>query len=158
MKFREFTIQDAARVAILAGDESISRWTTNIPFPYNEADAVSWIVATSNNPSRRPFAIEVCNEIVGCISYWPYDADAVEVGYWVGTDYWGKGICSAALQSLINLDSFPKHMDIVAKVMKHNLASEKVLEKCGFKFYKQCVIKKLDQEIDGKYFIKKIKA
>ncbi|MBU2884675.1 GNAT family N-acetyltransferase [Gilvimarinus agarilyticus] len=154
MKLRKFTLEDAARVALLAGDESVSEWTANIPFPYSETDAINWITATSNNPDRHPFAIEVCNEIVGCVSYWPHDRKSVEVGYWVGKSYWGKGFCTTALQTLINLESFPVNVNIVAKVMAKNIASEKVLVKCGFSLSGQCAIKKHGNEISGKLFIK----
>ena len=49
MKLRKFTIQDANRVASLVGDESVSKWTSNIPFPYVEQDAIEWITGTATN-------------------------------------------------------------------------------------------------------------
>jgi RimJ/RimL family protein N-acetyltransferase len=53
-----------------------------------------------------------------------------EVGYWIGKDYWGKGIATTALiQFLEYIETRP----LYAHVAKHNIASRRVLEKCGFK-------------------------
>lgn len=52
-----------------------------------------------------------------------------EVGYWLGKEYWGKGIASAALKQFLELiETRP----LYAHVAKHNIASRRVLEKCGF--------------------------
>jgi len=51
------------------------------------------------------------------------------VGYWIGQDYWGKGIASLALPEFIaDIEERPLN----AHVAKHNIASVRVLEKCGF--------------------------
>jgi RimJ/RimL family protein N-acetyltransferase len=52
-----------------------------------------------------------------------------EVGYWIGSEYWGKGIATRALAAFLEHDrTRPLH----ARVAKHNVASVRVLEKCGF--------------------------
>jgi RimJ/RimL family protein N-acetyltransferase len=52
-----------------------------------------------------------------------------EVGYWLGRDFWGKGIATRALELMLALETTrPLH----ARVAKDNLASRRVLEKCGF--------------------------
>jgi Acetyltransferases, including N-acetylases of ribosomal proteins len=53
-----------------------------------------------------------------------------EVGYWLGKEFWGKGIASQALAQFLDLiETRP----LYAHVAKHNIASKRVLEKCGFK-------------------------
>ena len=52
-----------------------------------------------------------------------------EVGYWLGKEFWGKGIASQALTQLLSLI---KTRPLYAHVAKHNIASKRVLEKCGF--------------------------
>lgn len=52
-----------------------------------------------------------------------------EVGYWIGKDYWGKGVATQALSQFL---SFVKMRPLYAGVVKHNVASIRVLEKCGF--------------------------
>jgi RimJ/RimL family protein N-acetyltransferase len=52
-----------------------------------------------------------------------------EVGYWIGKPYWGKGIATRALsQFLSQVQTRP----LYAHVAKHNVASLRVLQKCGF--------------------------
>jgi RimJ/RimL family protein N-acetyltransferase len=51
------------------------------------------------------------------------------VGYWLGKAYWGKGIASDALTQLLGLVT---HRPLYAYVAAHNIASQKVLAKCGF--------------------------
>jgi RimJ/RimL family protein N-acetyltransferase len=52
-----------------------------------------------------------------------------EVGYWLGRDHYGKGIATRALAAF--LAEFPPR-PLYAHVAKHNRASIRVLEKCGF--------------------------
>ncbi len=57
-----------------------------------------------------------------------------EVGYWIGRQYWGKGVATSALiQFLSHEPARPLH----AHVAKHNIASARVLEKCGFRVVRE---------------------
>jgi RimJ/RimL family protein N-acetyltransferase len=52
-----------------------------------------------------------------------------EVGYWIGKKYWGKGIATRALSGFLSHETT---RPLYAQVAKHNAASIRVLEKCGF--------------------------
>ena len=53
-----------------------------------------------------------------------------EVGYWIGKEYWGKGIATKALSAFLDrVEARP----LYAHVAKHNIGSRRVLEKCGFR-------------------------
>jgi RimJ/RimL family protein N-acetyltransferase len=52
-----------------------------------------------------------------------------EVGYVLGKAFWGQGIATAALRQFIELDTV---RPLYAGVALHNVASRRVLEKCGF--------------------------
>lgn len=53
-----------------------------------------------------------------------------EVSYWIGKEYWGKGIATRALEGLLGqIEARP----LYARAAKDNLASLRVLQKCGFK-------------------------
>ena len=57
-------------------------------------------------------------------------ADERLVGYWIGREFWGKGVATVALASLlVEVSERP----LFAHVAKHNVGSIRVLEKCGFK-------------------------
>ncbi len=52
-----------------------------------------------------------------------------EVGYWIGREYWGKGIATTALAAFLH---HVQARPLYAHIAKHNRASLRVLEKCGF--------------------------
>jgi RimJ/RimL family protein N-acetyltransferase len=52
-----------------------------------------------------------------------------EISYWIGKEYWGKGIATRALSEFLGyLETRP----LYAHAAKDNIASIRVLEKCGF--------------------------
>ncbi len=59
-----------------------------------------------------------------------FEADGVPmVGYWIGREHWGQGLATRALQAL--LEEVPRR-PLYAHAACHNVASLRVLEKCGF--------------------------
>jgi RimJ/RimL family protein N-acetyltransferase len=67
-------------------------------------------------------------EVAGNIGCWEQDGRRF-VGYWIGRQFWGKGLATRALQELAReVTERPLH----AWVAAGNVASIRVLEKCGF--------------------------
>ena len=56
-----------------------------------------------------------------------------EMGYWLGEQYWGRGLMTRAVQAASEwaLDEY-KLTRIFAMVFSHNVGSVRVLEKAGF--------------------------
>ena len=51
------------------------------------------------------------------------------VGYWIGRDYWGRGVATEALAAFLgHVQTRP----LYARAAKDNLGSLRVLKKCGF--------------------------
>lgn len=73
--------------------------------------------------------IIVNGQVAGSIASYQEDGKP-EVTYWLGKEYWGKGIATEALEEL--LAHHNQERPIYARVAKDNLASRRVLEKCGF--------------------------
>jgi RimJ/RimL family protein N-acetyltransferase len=67
-------------------------------------------------------------KVVGNIVSWEAEGEW-EVGYWIGKEYWSKGIATKALTQFL---AIVKLRPLFAYVAKHNVASRRVLEKCGF--------------------------
>ena len=67
-------------------------------------------------------------QVAGSLMSWE-TVDGREVGYWLGREYWGKGIATKALAEFLKT---MKTRPLFAHVAKHNVASRRVLEKCGF--------------------------
>lgn len=65
--------------------------------------------------------------VAGNILSWPRD-DGRFVGYWLGREFWGKGLATRALAELVQELERP----LYAEVSTTNFGSIRVLEKCGF--------------------------
>jgi RimJ/RimL family protein N-acetyltransferase len=106
------------------------------PHPYTHAHAEDWIrVASSSDPVTN-FAIEVDRQAVGGIGLVLKDdvnRISAEIGYWLGEEYWGRGIVSEAVKALTDyaFGTFDIHR-IYAGVFEWNRGSMNVLEKAGY--------------------------
>ena len=67
--------------------------------------------------------------VAGNIGSWLQDGQQL-LGYWVGREYWGRGIATRALALLVDEVSV---RPLYAHAVEHNLGSIRVLEKCGFR-------------------------
>ncbi|SET28906.1 GNAT family N-acetyltransferase [Stigmatella erecta] len=98
-------------------------------FPSREQDAfmTHWRT-TVLRPENVTRTIVRGHVAVGYIGSWEQEAKRL-VGYWIGREHWGQGLATRALSEFLVLEpARPLH----AWVARHNLASIRVLEKCGF--------------------------
>jgi RimJ/RimL family protein N-acetyltransferase len=66
--------------------------------------------------------------VAGNIGCWEQDGRRL-VGYWLGREFWGRGLATQALAELLDeVRARPLH----AWVASSNIGSIRVLEKCGF--------------------------
>lgn len=80
------------------------------------------------DPSVIVRAIVVDESLVGSISCFESDGQQ-NVGYWIGKQFWGRGI---ATQSLILLLEEVPLRPLYSRVAVNNIGSTRVLQKCGF--------------------------
>ena len=66
--------------------------------------------------------------VAGNIGSWPQDGQQL-LGYWIGREYWGRGVATRALALFVDEVSI---RPLYAHVAVHNVGSIRVLEKCGF--------------------------
>lgn len=106
------------------------------PYPYSEDDARAFIHRVNNEDPPMAFAIASASEAFGVIAYVAgkdvYRFSA-EVGYWIGEDYWGRGIMTEALDtfSAYLFETFEINR-LYAGIFSSNPASARVLEKAGY--------------------------
>lgn len=100
-----------------------------VPARDAEAFAAHWARIRSN-PDSTLRTIVVDGVVVGNALSWTGDEGRM-VGYWIGKEYWGRGIASAALRLYLDVD---RHRPLLATVAEHNAGSRRVLEKAGFQF------------------------
>lgn len=92
-----------------------------------DAFAAHWATALQD-PHITAKAIVVGDVLAGCISCFKMDGLDV-VGYWLGREFWGRGIASRALELLLTEVSI---RPLYARVATSNGGSLRVLQKCGF--------------------------
>ena len=82
------------------------------------------------DPSTINRTIVMDGQVAGSVSSYQDDGHP-EVTYWLGRNYWGKGLATRAL------NEFLAHVNptrpIYARAAKDNIGSLRVLEKCGFR-------------------------
>lgn len=161
IKLRDYSIADADRFAVLANNENVSRYLIyTFPYPYTKQDAERWIKTGSKANNAVTKVIEYQGKLVGTVGITPqtgWKEHSAEIGYWVGEEYWGKGIATEALRAMNDLAfSTLKYKKLFAPVLGPNKASMRVLEKCGYSLegvLKQEVFKG-GHYFDGHYYAK----
>jgi len=138
LKLRQFNESDSNRLAKLCNNRKIwDNLRDYMPFPYTQDNANEFIKYCQSEERQCTFAIELEGEIIGSIGL-VLQSDVykltAEIGYWIGEPYWGKGITTKAVQ-LITEYGFNELglVRIYTGVFDFNKASQKVLEKAGFK-------------------------
>lgn len=93
-----------------------------------------------NTPTTWAIVLKETDEAIGAMGYMPdcplnlpvREGEPL-VGYWIGKPYWNQGICTEALQLM--LDYIRKNCSYTSLISSHfidNPASGRVMEKCGF--------------------------
>lgn len=73
--------------------------------------------------------VEAGGEVVGSAAAFPL-GEEINVTYWIRRDHWGRGLAGAALAAV--LEQVPTR-PVFASAASDNLASQRVLEKSGFR-------------------------
>lgn len=138
IRLREFQPSDKKRLAELANNKKI--WDNVrdfFPYPYTERDAIEFIETCMKENPITTFAVECQKELVGVaglILQTDIYKKTAEIGYWIGEPHWNKGIATKAVKLLVNYGfEGLKLRRIFSGVFENNKASQKVLEKCGFR-------------------------
>ena len=98
-------------------------------FPSRARDAfmAHWARVLADDTVSKQ-TILVAGQVAGNIVCFAQDGQP-HVGYWIGREYWGRGVATAALCAfLVQVAARP----LYARAAQHNIGSIRVLEKCGF--------------------------
>jgi RimJ/RimL family protein N-acetyltransferase len=133
---REVTKED---VPIFFEHQLDAEATRMAGFPSRDREAfmAHWakIMSKETNQTGILNTILADDSVAGNVVYWEA-AGEPNIGYWLGKSHWGKGIASGAVaQFLTKIERRP----VYAHVAKHNFASIRVLQKCGFQLAQEHV-------------------
>jgi len=137
VSIRAWKKEDAGILASISNNRKI--WLNvrdRFPYPYTVKDAVEWIEYSHTKSPLISLAIIYNNQVAGSIGIVPKDdvyRKSIEIGYFLGEPFWGKGIATEAVEQLLSY--IATNFDVIrifAEVFEHNTPSMKVLEKNGF--------------------------
>jgi ribosomal-protein-alanine N-acetyltransferase len=107
------------------------------PYPYTLPDARRWLDMVAENQLDLILALEIEGEAAGGIGIhagkdvYRYNG---EIGYWLSEIYWGKGIMTDAVATLVDhAFKHTKWLRLFATIFESNIPSKRILEKCGFR-------------------------
>jgi RimJ/RimL family protein N-acetyltransferase len=127
-----------------ADPEAIRR--ANVPARARDEFETHWRDRVLGDPSVLVRTILSGNETAGNVVSWWRD-DRRTVGYWLGRAFWGRGIGTAALRQFLSLE---QTRPLYADTDVNNLASRRLLERCGFRLIE------LHHEDDVDYVVLKL--
>lgn len=106
------------------------------PHPYTEEHGKAWLEKVVDALPAINMAIEADGKLaggIGLILNGDVYIKSAEIGYWLGEQYWGKGIATEAVRQMTEYAFY--YFDLVrlyAEVFETNKASMRVLEKNGY--------------------------
>ena len=138
---RSFEAQDLNALVTYAGDIDVARATGQLPHPYLETDAKSWLnynqLQSGLSANTHIYAVVTPeNQLLGCISLMPKSENEItewELGYWLGQPHWHKGYMREASSSLLDEARITlAPTNLCATVFKDNPGSLALLLHFGF--------------------------
>ncbi len=136
---REWRATDATALARQANERRV--WVNlrdAFPHPYSLEDAERFLATALSMSPQTYFAIEAAGRVAGGIGYTLHqDVERVgaELGYWLGVEFWGQGIATAAVRA-VTQHAFVRHPELrrlYAVPFSSNPASARVLSKAGYR-------------------------
>lgn len=141
LTLRTLRPSDAPDLYANVKDKEIVTWTMNIPHPYPKDGALKFIRKARYDMRKRKayvfgIVLKENSKVIGVIDIRAVDWNNRngEIGYWLGKDYWGKGLMTEAVSVILKFgfEELKLHR-VYAKVFADHLGSKRVLEKSGFK-------------------------
>ena len=138
LHLRQFTMSDAPEIFSLieANREHLSQHGDTTAEKYPDLASVEASIVPVEQASKLRFAIRDGNvALVGTVNLSPQTnkPNQMEIGYYIGQDYVGRGYATEAVCILCDWAFKERGLSrIVANTHPDNIASQKVLEKAGF--------------------------
>jgi len=135
---RPLKIEDAKQLSVLGSNFDISRMTGSFPHPFPLLSAefkIMYLQSKHRQKLTYPYAItQDGGDMIGIIDLFRRTVtDPLEIGYWVGRAFWGRGYATEAAKAIIEeARDTMRVTTLIAGVYTDNPASIKVLKKLGF--------------------------
>lgn len=140
---QRFSRRDAATLdeAIRASLPDLHQWLPWARMDYTSADTVAFLresMAAWREDRAWDYSIRWKDDPerhIGDVSFWPVSrlGKIVEIGYWVRSDETSKGVCTEAVDRILQeaFDALGQHKAVL-RIAVGNTASDRIAEKLGF--------------------------
>ncbi|KAJ1384362.1 GNAT domain [Sesbania bispinosa] len=138
ISLRPLQLSDLDDVMVWSTDEKVARFCSWEPSTSKD-DSINFIESI---PTKFLWCKAIClnDRAIGCISLSSYAAHdklrnkSAELGYVLGSKYWGKGIVTHAVKQVVKaaFSELPHLERLEALVDVENVGSQRVLDKVGF--------------------------
>src|SRR5262249_2508420 len=103
---RPFAREDAAAVAAVLDDAEVGMYLLHVPHPSSSLEALRWITAWTRrwlNGRGVALAITRAGKLAGAVTLTVQpDHRRAELGYWLGSAHWGRGLAPEAATALVD--------------------------------------------------------
>lgn len=145
LSFRKITEDDAQTIFNgWASNPEVTKYVTWEPHESVETtkQLVSYWVSEYDKPYtyRYGIIIKKTNELIGMIDVVKYHEGVPEIGYCISQQHWNKGYTTESTKMLIDILFKDGYSKILIDALEVNVASNRVIQKCGFKFVSNEVI------------------
>ena len=134
---RKLVSSDASVLINMADSRGISDDMVTLPVPFTFDDAMNLIRRSSGDDELVLGVVKKPREeLCGVIMLRDVEMDHLqaELSIWIGEAYWGKGYATQAIIQLCKTGFEERGLNrIYAYCMLRNVASQRILEKSGFK-------------------------
>jgi RimJ/RimL family protein N-acetyltransferase len=138
---RPWLERDVPAIVRACRDDDIAWWLDQVPQPYGEADARTYVAMTRRgwkDGTHAAFAVTdaVTGEVVGSVGLHWLDTEhgVAEVGYWVRRESRGRGVATRATRLAARWALTTCGMKrLQLRADQRNVASQRVAESAGFR-------------------------
>jgi ribosomal-protein-alanine N-acetyltransferase len=135
LAIRQLELQDAPELAKISDIPAVSQWMAFMEggFPLEKAED---LIASQDQTKEYFFLVRLPDgTLIGAMGVIDHPDGSIEVGYWLGVDYQGKGYGSEALRATLDQIATNPALAarrIFAETRPDNAASIRLLTKTGF--------------------------
>lgn len=137
LRIRPFTLEDAQDIFEIAGNPKVNQYMMYSQYK-NLEEVKEWIGKVEGKSRKLVFEKKNCGKVIGIGSIkFKNNRQAYELEYSINNKFWNQGYATEASKALIKWAN--QNMGARKFFASHasgNLASARVLEKCGFSFLK----------------------
>mgnify|MGYP000934670473 CR=1 FL=1 len=124
---RPFVPTDAPRVVEILGQYAVSKWLSSVPHPFSAPDLK---IFDPDSPRVWPnfMAVALGDTLIGAVNNKP------QLVYWFAPEAHGNGYATEAVTAVCDfVFHVQKRAEVLSGYYADNAASERVLQKCGFR-------------------------